>query len=185
MTLNLLHVLLTISLALGAVAQTISLYEDRDLAKQRDCVQECLTDYIGPQHKGLVRYVGCGDSRDHSCFCREDLRVSASGYLSGCFAEEFSTTCNGGADYASAVSIYDRYCGFQGGGGVVTVDAFTTADSSGASPTDDASPNDGNNGDSDSRGGPTVTVVVRGAASALGSSGMWVFLTSACMALLS
>jgi hypothetical protein len=91
-------------------AATISIGSDSDLTNQRDCVRDCIAGcYSNWGPCDLVGVLGCGDS--NSCFCHEDLRSSASSFLSACVYTQY-TSCSDQTDYDDAASIYDRYCTF-------------------------------------------------------------------------
>ena|SRR5947207_97087 len=106
-------------------AQTVSLGSDVDLLQQRNCVQICMAGSgAGLGHENIIQAVGCGDSNANTCFCRGDLRIVASKYLSSCLTTDYST-CSGGLDYNAAVSIYDRYCSFTGPATVIATPTST------------------------------------------------------------
>lgn len=86
----------------------MSLARDVQLREQSDCVRKCLIN----RSPNIVSALGCGSRRAHACFCQTDRRPAATSYVSHCFATDY-TTCVTAADYASALSIYDRYCGFR------------------------------------------------------------------------
>ncbi|KAM5344314.1 hypothetical protein ACJ41O_012851 [Fusarium nematophilum] len=125
-----------LQLASSEATQTIASLDDYQL--QRSCALPCFwsgdpddmdsTDILG---RALQCCAGspCRDTED-SCFCRPDLRVSASSFLSECVGGR----CENNVDFSTALNIYDDYCKGKrddAGSGPASTEATATADSGG------------------------------------------------------
>jgi len=72
-------------------ATTYSLASDADLLAQRTCVQICMEGSgTGVGHDSIIGAVGCANVDTNECFCRQDLRLMASSYVSSCLTSDFS-----------------------------------------------------------------------------------------------
>jgi hypothetical protein len=91
---------------------TASLEKDVELQAQSDCVKHCI---LGgwPGHLPLYNNIGCGSGRAHSCVCHEDRRAQANRFFSKCLTNDLTALACMTQDHASALSIFDRYCGFE------------------------------------------------------------------------
>ncbi|KAF2117111.1 hypothetical protein BDV96DRAFT_644545 [Lophiotrema nucula] len=105
----------------AAEVVTLSLVDDPGLSQQRDCVQKCLD---GGGYDGDTLWYELGCTND-SCFCREDLRPSASSIVKSCLVTKW-LSCTQSADYSAAISIYDRYCSFTAPA-VISAEATSTS----------------------------------------------------------
>ncbi|KAH7187809.1 hypothetical protein DER44DRAFT_127469 [Fusarium oxysporum] len=98
--------------ASSEATQTIASADDYQL--QRSCAISCwwLGDPDGNDSSDVLGRrlqccdgVPCRDVKD-SCYCRPDLRVSASSHLSECVVRR----CENEVDFSTAMNIYDDYC---------------------------------------------------------------------------
>ncbi|KAH6877257.1 hypothetical protein B0T10DRAFT_566282 [Thelonectria olida] len=102
-----------LQLAPADATQTIASLDEYEL--QRTCVTPCFwsgdpddldsTDILGRALQ-CCDGIPCRDVKD-SCYCRPDLRVSASSFLSHCVEQR----CQNEVDFSTALGIYDDYCG--------------------------------------------------------------------------
>ncbi|KAH8585718.1 hypothetical protein B0O99DRAFT_646356 [Bisporella sp. PMI_857] len=122
---SLLFAYVLISCVIPACSSTsISIGDEPILKTQRSCVVKCVGRgdcTFGDDICGVAVQLGCAGSNE--CFCRSDLRPSASSFLSSCIYTAF-TTCADTVDYVATASIYDNYCSF-------TAPATTTATATG------------------------------------------------------
>jgi hypothetical protein len=112
-----------------AQGQAASLERDPELRGQSDCVQYCLV--RNGFHPVLYFQVGCAEGRSHACVCHEQRRSMATRHVASCITTDLSTSNCASADYASAISVYNRYCSF-GAAPAATGTATATATVSGA-----------------------------------------------------
>lgn len=94
-----------------------------DFRNAGDCVQVCLAD----SYWGVGNDLGCGTKE---CLCEDYRRPRADRFLTSCVHD---WGCRNGQDVASAVLLFDEYCGFAptpaGGsptGGILTVGTTPT-----------------------------------------------------------
>jgi hypothetical protein len=97
---------------------TLTIKQLADYTALRTCAQTCVD--RGNDNSDLEGHLECGDSKIlNSCFCRQDLRPSASTFLSSCIV----TRCKyNNQDVTSAWRLYDGYCSFtvKSGSGTTT-----------------------------------------------------------------
>ena len=99
------------SVALAAVASnSVTINSLTDFQGLRECARLCL--YSG--HGDLGEQLECGDDGLHTpyldtCFCRTDLAVDGSSYLTSCINEGCTTNS---VDLSGAISVWNSYCGF-------------------------------------------------------------------------
>jgi hypothetical protein len=104
---------------------TISIFEQPAYLRQRDCVKLCYRCTTPcPVVHGVI---GCGGAPYDTCFCRDDLRSSASSFITSCI----DYRCSGAkVDLSSALSLYNGYCHLDGailGNAIIpSTDAITT-----------------------------------------------------------
>ena len=97
--------LFTQLLLVGAQNDRISIFSEPDFVRQRDCLKLCWTCTTPcPVVWGVI---GCGGAPFDSCMCREDLRSSASSFLTSCINYRCTSAPH---DVTSAVSLYNSYC---------------------------------------------------------------------------
>jgi len=83
----------------------ISIWSEPDYVRQRDCLKLCWRcNTPCPVVHGVI---GCANAPFDSCMCREDLRSSASSFLTSCINYRCSSAPT---DLTSAVSLYNSYC---------------------------------------------------------------------------
>jgi hypothetical protein len=110
-------------------ADSISITAQPAFTQVRPCVQNCL--FCGeywlincPNHAdGLNNILSAGI---HSIYCREDLRSTASSYLTSCIAS--ISGCSNTIDVGDGISLYNGYCKIDGAELEIlpSVDASTT-----------------------------------------------------------
>lgn len=104
--------------ALGAIAlvlpstlaQSVTISQMPAFDESRDCIRYCLYNGLGAYGAwgNLPGFLGCDSS---SCVCEENLRLTASSWLSSCLYTLHSS-CADDIDYRSALQIYDNFCSF-------------------------------------------------------------------------
>lgn len=115
--------LVLLLIPLATTTDTISIAQYSGL-QQRNCVYTCIAGSGPGGHPDLQCAIGCQNA--NSCLCREDLRPTASSYLSSCIYTDFPS-CSDAPDYSAAVSVYDNYCGFTGPATVLVTPTPTSA----------------------------------------------------------
>ncbi|OCL00702.1 uncharacterized protein K441DRAFT_650126 [Cenococcum geophilum 1.58] len=121
---NLPLFLLVLLLIPLATTDTISIAQYSGLLQQRNCVYTCIVGSGLGGHQDLQCAIGCQNA--NSCLCREDLRPTASSYLSSCIYTDFPS-CSDAPDYSAAVSIYDNYCNLTEPATVIVTPTSTSA----------------------------------------------------------
>ncbi|KAF3909971.1 hypothetical protein ABW20_dc0107420 [Dactylellina cionopaga] len=116
------YILTLCYLSIGsAVAQTgsVTITSLDSYQSARACLQACV--YTTPYIYGLVYGIACspaaGSVALNNCYCRSDLRSSATSFLSKCVGPR----CNSAqVDIDQAINIYDEYCAAVGGSGLTS-----------------------------------------------------------------
>jgi len=103
---------------------TVSIIAFSPFKTVRECARTCLG--CNSDRCGVATALGCQEPYMNSCYCRSDLRASASSWLTDCVHSDCSINS---IDAANAVSIYNAYCGLQAGPVTTTQggDAGTTS----------------------------------------------------------
>lgn len=76
-----------------------------EFSSMRPCAQNCVQG-----NNDFSNSMGCDSNNDY-CYCREDLRPTASKILSGCVNSACATNS---LDMSWAFRVYSDYCSFQG-----------------------------------------------------------------------
>jgi len=116
--------LVLLLIPLATTTDTIPIAQYSGLSQQRNCVYTCIAGSGPGGYPDLQCAIGCQNA--NSCLCREDLRPTASSYLSSCIYTDFPS-CSDAPDYSAAVSIYDNYCGFTEPATVLVTSTPTSA----------------------------------------------------------
>lgn len=97
---------------------TLSIQKEPGYSALRTCAQTCVD--RGNDNSDLEGHLECGDKQIlDSCFCRADLRPTATKFLSSCIV----TRCKyNSQDVTSVLNLYDGYCSFK----PMTTSASTT-----------------------------------------------------------
>jgi hypothetical protein len=88
-------------------ATNVSVLGSTPYNNQRECVKECIW-HVGVDDD-LIIALGCSPPWVNECYCRTDLAVTASSFLTSCVASRCTEPATG-VDIGLAVSVYDGYC---------------------------------------------------------------------------
>lgn len=109
----------------------VSIFRKDDFNLLRDCAKCCFKYACWHGNDGSSNFLSgllsCDSSRIDSCFCREDLQVTAVSHLSTCVQASCGKTV---PDITSAVAVYTNYCKSTG---IIT--SFTITEDSTTEPT--------------------------------------------------
>ncbi|KAF2676417.1 hypothetical protein K458DRAFT_396991 [Lentithecium fluviatile CBS 122367] len=103
---RIIYVLLLSHAAISQLTGTVSIWEFEEWGSQRKCARECFQCFNAGAYDCIAAILDWDDRPAYNnCYCRADLQLTASSYLSSCV----SKACSNNADLSSAMSIHSTY----------------------------------------------------------------------------